>query len=335
MLMTLGMILSFAIAMVSTGPTLVAAQATPAATPAATPIVANTGLAGATAWLVSQQGEDGSFLGFSGEPDAGTTVDALLALVAADNAGIDTSAAIDAAIGYLGSEDIALVYTQTGVGQAAKLVLGLVAAGEDPTDFAGVDPLVILEHGQDADTGIYGGGLFNHALVVLALAATDSEIPTSAIDALAASQAPNGGWGWDGSPVDDNADSNTTSLVIQALVAAGQGDSELVTNGIAYLQTTIVDGGAAYNHVEGSTADANSTAYVIQAFIAAGQDASALQGDLAAFQNADGSYVYNAETPGANLLAVVQAIPAVAEQAFPIVPADAAAFAPVTFALAA
>ncbi|MGC4107745.1 MAG: prenyltransferase/squalene oxidase repeat-containing protein [Thermomicrobiales bacterium] len=114
----------------------VMAQATPEASPVASPAaspVAGGGLAAAVQWLISQQNDDGSFMGFSGEPDAGTTVDALTALAAAKESGIDVGDSIDQAIAYLGSGDVALVYAQTGVGQAAKLALGLVAAGVDPT----------------------------------------------------------------------------------------------------------------------------------------------------------------------------------------------------------
>ena len=39
-------------------------------------------------WLLAQEAEDGGFIGYSGSSDAGTTVDALIALGAAKRAGI-------------------------------------------------------------------------------------------------------------------------------------------------------------------------------------------------------------------------------------------------------
>jgi len=300
----------------------VVAQTT--STPAGSPVTGSSRIAaaaaGAAGWLVSQQADDGSFAGFSGKADAGTTVDAILALVAARDAGVDVGSSIDDAVGYLASGDIALVYTQTGVGQAAKLALGLIATGQNPDDFAKVSPLLILEHGLNADTGFYGTGLYDTALTMLAFTATGKEIPASVFDVLASSQADNGGWAYDGTPDAANADSNTTSMVVQALVASGHGDSELVAGGVTYLKATIVDGGAAFNVAPGAAADANSTALVVQGLLAVGEDATPLLAALESFQNADGSLYFNAETPGPNLLATVQAIPAWAKVVFPIVP---------------
>jgi hypothetical protein len=306
----------------------VAAQASPVASPGASP-VATTGLAGAASWLISQQAEDGSFAGFSGKPDAGTTVDAMTALVAARNSGIDVGDSVDKALSYLKSGDVALVYTQTGVGQAAKLVLGLIAAKQDPKNFANVSPALILSHGQNSGSGIFGTGIYEHALTILALVASGQDVPASAIDALTSAQAPNGGWGYDGTPADANADSNTTSMVIQALVADGQGQSDLVTKGMAYLKTLTVDGGALYSDQKDAsgnnpTVDANSTALVAQAELATGADITPILTALGAFQNSDGSFFYNAATPGPNLLATIQAIPALADTAFPITSTSAA-----------
>ena len=322
----LGMLLAMVVAFLP-GSRAFAAQATPPSSPVASP-VAGGGIVAATQWLVAQQGEDGSFLGFSGEPDAGTTVDALVALAAAKSAGIDTGTAMDKAVSYLESGDVALVYTQTGVGQAAKLVLALIAAGVDPTDFGHVTPILIVEHGMNDETGIYGGGFFDHALAILALKATGSEIPASALDAIQAGQAPNGGWAFDGSADDANVDGNTTAMVLQALAAMGEQGSDLATRGVAYLKATITEGGASYNAAEGSLPDANSTALAVQGLLAAGEDVSGLSAALATFQNADGSFFYQDSMPGPNLLATVQAIPAEAGAILPIVPAAATTAAP-------
>lgn len=309
-----------------------ATQATPAASPEASPMaspVAGGGIEAATRWLISQQGADGSFNGFSGTPDAGTTVDALLALVAAKEAGVDVGDSIDKAIAYLKSADIALVYTQTGVGQAAKLTIALVAAGVSPTDFAGVTPIAIVQHGENAETGIYGGGFYDHALAIMALVATGNDVPDTALDAIQQGQAANGGWAFDGSTDDANADSNTTSMVLQALAAMGEQKSDLATRGAAYLKTTVTDGGASYNAAEGSLPDANSTALAIQGLIVVGEDVSGLTSTLNAFQNSDGSFFYQEGMPEPNLLATVQAIPALAGMIFPFTVESGATLAPV------
>jgi len=270
------------------------------------------GLEGAAAWLQTQQANDGGFVGLSGESDPGATIDAIIALVAARGAGIDTGSAVDLAVGYLESGDIALVYIQTGVGQAAKLVLGLVAVGEDPAAFANVDPLSIVLNGMDDETGVYGAGMFDHALAVLALTATENEVSEAAIDAFNATQAENGGWAFDASTAPEMVDSNTTAISLRALVAAGQGETEIVANGLMYLESIWTDGGAAYSHLPDTLPDANSTALAILAFAATGMDVANRQLALAMFQNPGGAFSYNAADPTDNLFATVQAIPAMA-----------------------
>ncbi|HEV2072057.1 MAG TPA: prenyltransferase/squalene oxidase repeat-containing protein [Thermomicrobiales bacterium] len=288
------------------------------ATPSASPAAGGGDLASATAWLIDQQREDGAFAGFSGEPDPGTTVDAITALVAADHAGVNTGTSIPEALAYLEGGDVALVYGQTGVGQAAKLALALLAAGRDPRDFAMTNPVSIVEAGQNDETGVYGSGLYDHAYAMMALAATGSEVPASALDALAATQAENGGWSFDGSTDPAMVDSNTTSMVVQAMVATGNADHEVMAPALEFLESTITDDGAAY--APGAEADANSTALVLQAMLATGGETAGLEAALATFQTDSGAYFYQAADRAENLFSTVQAIPAAAGAVLPILP---------------
>lgn len=304
------------LAMVSGSAPMAAQEATPAATAV--------GLDGAVNWLVSQQLEDGGFPGFTGESDTGFTIDALVALAAARNANVDTGDAIDRALDFLATGDEALVFAQTGVGQASKLILALAAVGVDAEGFGNVMPLGIIQQGQN-DAGMYGTGVYDHAYAILALTVAGEDVPAAAIDVLAATQADNGGWAFDASTDPAMADSNTTAMVIQALVVAGHGDSELVAMGVRYLQSVVSDGGSAYNDVEGAPLDANSTAIVYQAFLATSTEASGLETALLDFQNPTGALFYTADDTTDNAYATVQAIPALAGQPLPIVPAADAA----------
>lgn len=309
-----------------------AAQATPSASPGAD----SAALGKAVDWLLTQQGADGGFVGLSGKADASTTADAMIALAAAKHALPDRVAKIDGAtakaIGFMGTGDTALVFTQTGPGQAAKFALALIAAGKDPRDLAKVDPLVIVEHGQNKESGIYGTGVFDHALCLLALTAAGEgdKIPASAIGALQKTQASNGGWAYDGNTDPAKADGNTTALVIEALVASGHKESDLVAKGERYLAATRAsDGAFAYSDQAGTAPDANSTAFAVQALIATGANDAAGLRALAAFQNPSGAFRYNEQQKDDNLLSTLQAIPALAGQAFPIVPAKAGAVTPI------
>src|SRR5687768_1730183 len=79
----------------------------------------------AVRYLVTQQQPDGSIPAFSPE---GSTADAVVAMVAARRA----PAAIEEAVAYLKT-----IGPDVPLGQKAKIVLALVAAGDDPRDVNG------------------------------------------------------------------------------------------------------------------------------------------------------------------------------------------------------
>lgn len=305
--------------------TMVVALA-PVSAQQATPAAGGDSLAAATAWLLTQQAEDGGFIGFSGATDAGTTVDAILALSAARQAGVDVDLA--PALGFLAQGDAALVYAQTGAGQAAKLVLALVAAGGDPRDINGVDPFSLVIAGLNDDTGFYGFGTYDHALAMLAMAAVGEAIPEEAVSRLVDSQLEDGSWSFDGSEEPGVGDTNTTAIGIQAMAAAGFAGGRDVQQALDFLRgVQLSDGGLPYQPGEGAMADANSTGVVVQALVAAGQDPASTDwrnalGALAAFQNGSGAFRYMTDPPDDNLFATLQAIPALAAAPFPIFAVD-------------
>ena len=160
--------------------------------------------------------------------------------------------------------------------------------------------------------------------MLIALTAAGEAIPDAALEPLRAAQGEDGGWAFDGSTAPGAADSNTTSLVIQALVAAGYGDDPMVERGLAFLSTLLApDGGFAYGPADPLVADANSTALVLQALIAAGEDPTTPEWGnaplaLARFQTPSGGLRYMAADEEPNLLATVQAIPAMEGVSLPI-----------------
>jgi hypothetical protein len=283
----------------------------------------------ASTWLREQQDASGGFLGLSGEPDPGTTTDAVMALYAAQRRDPAAATSLDAALDYLEREENGAVYAQTGPGQAAKLSLAVVTGGRDSRDFAGLDLVAAMTAPlatpvPDRIAGIYGDDLYDHALVLIALAAAGEAIPDAALEPVRVAQGEDGGWAFDGSTAPGAADSNTTALVIQALVAAGHGDDPMVDRALAYLSTLLApDGGFAYGPADPLVADANSTALVLQALIAAGEDpVSSEWGNaplaLALFQTPSGGLRYMAADEEPNLMATVQAIPAMEGLSLPV-----------------
>jgi hypothetical protein len=245
----------------------------------------------------------------------------VIALGAAKNSGIDLD--LSKAVAYL--EQNGLVYAQTGTGQAAKLALAMFAAGENPHDIAGVDPIALVVRGQRDDTKLYGTGVYDHALSIMALTTAGESIPQSAFDALKKTQIKDGSWAFDGQKVVGAGDTNTTAVVIQALVAAGKGQDPMIEKALEYLKTAQAEsGGFAYQPAAQLVPDANSTALVVQAIIAVAQDPASADwknaaGALAASQNPTGAFYYQAQQPDDNLFATTQAIPAIAGQALPVI----------------
>lgn len=279
-------------------------------------------------YLQTQQNADGGFgSGFSPESTAGSTADALHAIVAAggDPASFDQDG--NTPLSYLAGQAAAV----DNAGDLSKLILAVVAAGENPRAFGGVDSVARLEGMADSQGRLMTNNdtFFSHILGVLALASVQRPLPEGAVAAIQDAQQEKGAWAWDGSAGTD-ADTNTTAFAVQALVAAGEpADSTAVTGAMDYYRSIQnADGGWPYQSPSsfGTDTDANSTALTIQALIAAGQDRAAWttseDGDpiatLEAFQNESGAFAWQAAVPDDNLLATVQSLPALAGKAFPL-----------------
>lgn len=278
-------------------------------------------------WLAGQQQANGGFKGLTGKTDPGTTADAVVALVAAGGSPGAERFDKSSALAYLAGQAPGYATTESG---AIKLLLAAVAAGSNPRRFGGIDLVSAVQRGYDIKSGMFDKQLFIHADAVLALTASGITVPQPAISALLKAQGSDGGWAFTGSTQAGQADSNTTALVLQTLVATHAATPKIIDGALAYLRTTQTrDGGFAYQPpAPGSpfASDANSTANVIQAIIAAGQDPNSAGwhqagAALVAFQNKDGAFRYQQSAPADNLLASLQAIPALASKALPVRPA--------------
>ncbi len=267
-------------------------------------------------WLRGQQLGDGSFPTSFGHP-ASITCDVALALAASGedlSTWTTASSASPTIMEYLASACDSFAVTSAATG---KLVVAVVAAGQDPTKFGGCDLLARLLAHREGDS--FGTTTTDQAWAILALAVTRQPTAAAVVDRLLLDQQPDGGWesgpGW-------GSDTNTTALALQALLAAGQSaDSGLVAQALqSLLSQQNDDGGFPYVKPSqwGSDSDANSTAAVIQALVACGQDPLSARwtrsgshafARLVAFQLPEGALEYQAGM-GADLLATAQAIPA-------------------------
>ncbi|MGL4650307.1 MAG: prenyltransferase/squalene oxidase repeat-containing protein, partial [Caldilineaceae bacterium] len=177
----------------------------------------------------------------------------------------------------------------------------------------------------DEATGAFGPSNGAHVWGMLGTLAVDELLPDAAVATLLAAQEAGGGWEWQPG---FGPDSNTTSLAVQALVAAGEPVSATaVVSGLAYLKSTQQsNGGFAYDAVSGTGSDANSTAYVLQALAAAGETPTSaawtVEGATAvdfllSLQLEDGAFEWQAGS-GANAFATQQVVAALLRQPYPI-----------------
>jgi hypothetical protein len=295
----------------------------------AVPALAAVDTSAALNYLKAQQNADGGFgSGFSPDSAVGSTADVVLAIVAAggDPAAFDRGG--NTPLTYLAAN----ASSASTAGDLAKLILAVVAAGENPRTLGGVDSVARLE-GMIAAGGRIGGDadtFFTHMLAVVALDSVQRPVPAAAVDLITSAQRDDGSWAWDGS-AETAGDTNTTALALEALIATGSSaQDQAIAQALAYLKgLQNDDGGWPYQSPSayGTDTDANSTAVVIQAIVAAGQDpagaawttasGSTPVSALEALQNESGAFAWQAATPDDNLLATVQALPALAGKAFP------------------
>lgn len=238
----------------------------------------------AARFIVSHQESDGSFPALSSDPIT-WTADAIVTLAAVGRGPRATRRAVE----YLeaSSDEI------DTVGEMSKVVLAWLSIGRDPRGFMGRDLVAEVESSQGVD-GRYGSrtSVFSHSLAMLALVGAGA---TQTLDAasrwLVAAQCDNGGWQFEsarndledehcslGYPDIDEANTDTTSLAIQALYAL---PTRVPTkhDPFVFLESLWdpANGGWSYDrstsfhsNFTSAYANANSTGMVLQAYAAAG-----------------------------------------------------------------
>jgi uncharacterized repeat protein (TIGR01451 family) len=279
----------------------------------------------AATWLRSQQLADGSYSGFGGS--TGATLDTVLAAAAINTDPISwTSSSGVSLIDYLRTHTSTMSFAAKNASAAGKLALGVAAANLDPHNFAGLNLVISITNYYSPTSGLYGSGSnWDQAFSILGLAAAGEPIPSAATQALAFNAEANGGWAYS---TGLTADTDSTGLVIQALVAGGQPvTSTPIISALAFLKShQASDGGFISDPTYGPQSNTNSTAFAIQGIIAAGGDplspAWTISGSnpisfMLSLQGPDGSLYYTAVVSESRQLATQQGIPGLAGRPFP------------------
>ena len=323
---------------------LVLAVAAPAAAvpPSSNP---KTDAADAAAWLGGQVNASGFIpaAGNPARPNLSVTVQTVTALAAA---GVGRTQ-VDALLGYLGHhvDDVVVVAGADDAGALANLILAAVAGGADPTAFGpGHVDLVARLLASQQPSGLFGSssptfdGAFRQGLALLALHAVGVANPAG-VTWLEGQQCADGSWtsfrsdtAAPCSPVDLNTftgpDTNSTALAAIGLHV--QGATAPAAAGVTDLGSVRnAHGGWGFFSDAGQATDANSTGVVLLALRTVNGTADttginallALQAGCTADPADRGGIAFQPGPGGTiapDLLATVQATPALAEVALPI-----------------
>lgn len=292
----------------------------------------------AAEWLVvAHQNEDGGYTSFStgagADSDVGGTVDAVLALAAAGyNVAAPFPGQEQTPLAYLAAHPAEVAaYAARGGGPNGKLILALVAAGEDPRSFGNYNFVISLTE-QISPTGQYNASTpFDQSLALLAHSAVSPTVPQEAIAWLVEQQAQEGdlagSWG-DGFGTEGNTDA--TAMATMALVAAGvPADEPAISAARDFLATTQAESGG-WGYAPSLDESANSTALALQALAALGQDFYSAEGTwavdgisplaaLLAWQSDSGAFQADfGEGRADDFFTTVQALPALTGKAYPL-----------------
>lgn len=296
----------------------------PALAQTAPPAAARSAADKAITWLAAQQHDDGGYSPDAKSPSTlGQTDDAIFAFAAAGKAPAGISKGGKSLtyflLGHIAQAKSAGETCKTALAAATSLPVG----GQT---YGGVDVYAKIDGYYNASIALYGSSTIDDAYCLLAQKQLGRSIPAGAIAALEQLQISDGSWAFTGAGKPNDGDTNTTALAIQALVANGvdKGDAAL-TKAANYLKTQQnADGGFPYQNPSqyGTDSDADSTAYVIQGLFALGIDPAATSSTwdkgngatplaaLLKLQIPSGAFIFQASTNSENILATLQAIPA-------------------------
>ena len=239
----------------------------------------------------------------------GQTLDIILALEAAGWQPDSSFKKENSPVDYIASNLES--YLGTGPDAIGKLILGISAAGLDPTNFEDTDLIQALLSTFNKDTNTFGSpeNSWHQALALLGLNAVGVEFPEGSTLSLVSLQQENGGWEY--TPGYGTWPDNT-ALAIQALLAAGYSeDDEIITSGVDYIRSMQTG--------DGGWGDSITTAFVLMALNALDEDLGSwttesskdLVSNLFSFQKSNGSFLYNWDYPDDSIMSTAAAMLAV------------------------
>ncbi len=218
----------------------------------------------------------------------------------------------------------------TSASDYARMIQAVVAAGENPSDFGGVDFVDLLSSeysgGQIGDPLLVSDDFWGVVALIAAGESAASDIVEDSVAFIKYCQQSGGGWGYDvaaswGTDVDD------TAAAIMALVAAGESSgSGAVADGLLYMKGKQMDNGGFDSW---GASNPGTDSWAIDAIVAVGQNPTSAGwtkngftplDDLESFQNPGGSFDDYLGNPDPWMTAY--AIPAFLGEPYPVAVQD-------------
>lgn len=224
--------------------------------------------------------------------DGGNTIDAIIALTAVGTQDAQAAASLayleDNVGGYIGAD-----FGELYAGPTAKAIVGVLAAGGDPTDAGGTDLVSALQDlettsgrfSDDSEFGDYSNTI-GQSLALIGLSRAGQPLSTASVNLLLDQQCSDGGFRGSIGAATCTSDPDATAFAAQALVAAagtlvcGTGASGLPALASAAAEDAL-DNLAALQGAGGGivgsegVANANTTGVAAQAFSAGGRTTDA------------------------------------------------------------
>ncbi len=253
-----------------------ALHAESAADVAAFPLPNSTTISNAIAYVATQQEDGGGINSFGSGASMDGTARAALALAAAGRP-VDSLVAGDGKtiIDYMRTQAVTYTHDVTGTllpGRAGLLLAAVVASGEDPASFGGMDIVGELEatlqptgaYSTTAQAAFTSGtaNSLNQGWSVFGLSAAGRTVPTTATGFLVDLQSEDGTW----------RDPDTTAMVMTALIGSGNvlPTAESIQNAIDFYRQNQLPSGGWRPSWDTDPLNADTTGWAMQALAAAG-----------------------------------------------------------------
>ena len=208
---------------------------------------------------------------------------------------------------------------ETALTDLELYALALSEAGTDPLSASGENLLSLIK-AHIGDDGKIGKSLDEHCWGIISLVSAGEKVPTKSTNWLVSKQREDGGW------ADKSEDIvRQTALGVEALVAAGEADTDIIRKALKLLREKMSSDGGFAGKTKAT--DGQLTASVVRAIYAAGDDPASTSWTfeganpvsfLNSLQAPDGHYRYSSGVDSQPAMTTAMVLPALSGKHFPL-----------------